>query len=151
PSSSTNHATLAIKLSSVFGYADWLDIILMIIGLIAAVANGTGLPLLFIVIGEMTNRFVMIVNLSAVMNSSSTCPAIPGLDIEAEMNRFAYYYVGISFAVMILSTIQVWTFLTSAARQTARIRQKFFFAILHQEMAWFDTSQIGTLNTRLTE
>ncbi|XP_065439363.1 ATP-dependent translocase ABCB1-like isoform X1 [Chrysemys picta bellii] len=142
-----------------FGYADWLDIILMIIGLIAAVANGTGLPLIIIVTGEMTNRFVMIgqavnmssVNLSAVMNSNSTCPAIPGLDIEAEMSRFAYYYVGISFAVMILSTIQVWTFLTSAARQTARIRQKFFFAILHQEMAWFDTSQIGMLNTRLTQ
>nr|XP_005314810.3 ATP-dependent translocase ABCB1-like [Chrysemys picta bellii] len=131
----------------------------MIIGLIAAVANGTVHPLIIIVTGEMTNRFVMIgqavnmssVNLSAVMNSNSTCPAIPGLDIEAEMSRFAYYYVGISFAVMILSTIQVWTFLTSAARQTARIRQKFFFAILHQEMAWFDTSQIGMLNTRLTQ
>ncbi|XP_065435277.1 ATP-dependent translocase ABCB1-like [Chrysemys picta bellii] len=142
-----------------FGYADWLDIILMIIGLIAAVANGTGLPLIVVVIGEMTNSFVTIgqainmssVNLSAVMNSNSTCPAIPGLDIEAEMNRFAYYYAGIGFAVVILSTVQVWTFLTSAARQTARIRQKFFFTILHQEMAWFDTSQIGMLNTRLTE
>uniref|UniRef100_A0A8C3RYG7 ABC-type xenobiotic transporter n=1 Tax=Chelydra serpentina TaxID=8475 RepID=A0A8C3RYG7_CHESE len=73
------------------------------------------------------------------------------MSLEAEMTRFAYYYVAIGFAVMILSTIQVWTFLTSAARQTARIRQKFFFAILHQEMAWFDTSQIGTLNTRLTD
>ncbi|XP_065254518.1 ATP-dependent translocase ABCB1-like [Emys orbicularis] len=142
-------------LQSQFGYADWLDIILMIIGLIAAVANGTGLPLRIIVGGEMTNSFVTIgqaVNMSAaVMNSSSTCPAIPGLDIEAEMTRFAYYYAGIGFAVVILSTIQVWTFLISAARQTARIRQKFFFAILHQEMAWFDTSQIGTLNTRLTD
>uniref|UniRef100_A0A8C3S1R0 ABC-type xenobiotic transporter n=1 Tax=Chelydra serpentina TaxID=8475 RepID=A0A8C3S1R0_CHESE len=136
---------------SIFGYADWLDIILMIIGLIAAAANGTGLPLIIVVFGEMTNSFVTIVNLSAVMNSSSIYPAIPGLDIEAEMTRFAYYYVAIGFAVMILSTIQVWTFLTSAARQTARIRQKFFFAILHQEMAWFDTSQIGTLNTRLTD
>ncbi|XP_065439391.1 ATP-dependent translocase ABCB1-like isoform X4 [Chrysemys picta bellii] len=147
-----------VGILKLFGYADWLDIILMIIGLIAAVSNGTALPLLFIVFGEMTNRFVMIgqavnmssVNLSAVMNYNSTCSAIPGLDIEAEMTRFAYYYAGIGFAVMILSTIQVWTFLTSAARQTARIRQKFFFAILHQEMAWFDTSQIGTLNTRLT-
>ncbi|XP_065254509.1 ATP-dependent translocase ABCB1-like [Emys orbicularis] len=142
-------------LQSQFGYADWLDIILMIIGLIAAVANGTGLPLLIVVFGEMTNRFVttgQAVNMSSVvMNSSSTCPAIPGLDIEAEMTRFAYYYAGIGFAVVILSTIQVWTFLTSAARQTARIRQKFFFSILHQEMAWFDTSQIGTLNTRLTD
>ncbi|XP_065254511.1 ATP-dependent translocase ABCB1-like [Emys orbicularis] len=131
-----------------FGYADWLDIILMIIGLIAAVANGTGLPLLIIVFGEMTNRFVTI---GQALNMSSGKQTIPGLDIEAEMTRFAYYYAGIGFAVVILSTIQVWTFLTSAARQTARIRQKFFFAILHQEMAWFDTSQIGTLNTRLTD
>ncbi|XP_065254501.1 ATP-dependent translocase ABCB1-like [Emys orbicularis] len=121
-----------------FGYADWLDIILMIIGLIAAVANGIGLPLIIVVIGEMTNRFVTI---GQAVNLSS----------EAEMTRFAYYYVGIGFAVVILSTIQVWTFLTSAARQTARIRQKVFFAILHQEMAWFDTSQIGTSNTRLTD
>lgn len=65
--------------------------------------------------------------------------------------RFAYYYVGLGFGVLLLSTIQVWTFLISAARQTARIRDKFFFAVLHQEMAWFDTIQIGTLNTRLTE
>ncbi|XP_041274196.1 ATP-binding cassette sub-family B member 5 isoform X3 [Onychostruthus taczanowskii] len=67
------------------------------------------------------------------------------------MTKFAYYYVGIGFAVLILSIIQVWTFLVAATRQTARIRQKFFFAVLHQEMAWFDTTQIGTLNTRLTD
>ncbi|CAM2105500.1 unnamed protein product [Caretta caretta] len=148
-----------VGILKLFGYADWLDIILMMIGLIAAVANGTGMPLLFVLFGGMTNRFVTIgqavnmssVNLSAVMNSSSTCSAVPGLDIEAEMIRFAYYYVGIGFAVIILSTIQVWTFFTSAARQTARIRQKFFFAILHQEMAWFDASQMGMLNTRLTD
>lgn len=66
-------------------------------------------------------------------------------------HRFAYYYVGIGFAVLILSTVQVWTFLIAATRQTSRIRRKFFFAVLHQEMAWFDSTQIGTLNTRLTE
>ncbi|KAM9163435.1 phosphatidylcholine translocator ABCB4-like [Pangshura tecta] len=84
-----------VGILKLFGYADWLDIILMIIGLIAAVANGTGVPLTIVVIGEMTNSFVTIgqavnmssVNLSAVINSSSTCPAIPGLDIEAEMTR----------------------------------------------------------------
>ncbi|XP_067418187.1 ATP-dependent translocase ABCB1-like [Emydura macquarii macquarii] len=147
-----------VGILKLFGYADWLDILLMMIGLIAAVANGTGLPLMIIVFGEMTNSFVssgMAINassgnLSALMNGS-TCLAIPGLDIEAEMTKFAYYYVGLGFAIMILSTIQIWTFLIAAARQTARIRQKFFFAILHQEMAWFDTTQIGTLNTRLTD
>ncbi|XP_032847569.2 ATP-binding cassette sub-family B member 5 [Tyto alba] len=127
----------------------------MIVGLIAAAANGTGLPLMIIVFGEMTNIFVLSGMKSNVSEdtsvNSSSCPSVPGIDIESEMTKFAYYYVGIGFAVLILSTIQVWTFLIAATRQTARIRQKFFFAVLHQEMAWFDTTQIGTLNTRLTD
>ncbi|NXK27152.1 MDR1 protein, partial [Arenaria interpres] len=138
-----------------FRYADWVDVLLMVVGLIAAVANGTGLPLMIIVFGEMTNSFVLSGVKSNVSEdisvNSSSCPSIPGIDIEAEMTKFAYYYVGIGCAVLILSTIQVWTFLIAATRQTARIRQKFFFAVLHQEMAWFDTTQIGTLNTRLTD
>ncbi|NXS93696.1 MDR1 protein, partial [Jacana jacana] len=138
-----------------FSYADWVDVLLMVVGLIAAVANGTGLPLMIVVFGEMTNSFVLSGVKSNVSEdipvNSSSCPSIPGVDIEAEMTKFAYYYVGIGCAVLILSTIQVWTFLIAATRQTARIRQKFFFAVLHQEMAWFDTTQIGTLNTRLTD
>uniref|UniRef100_A0A672TUM3 ATP-binding cassette sub-family B member 5 n=1 Tax=Strigops habroptila TaxID=2489341 RepID=A0A672TUM3_STRHB len=116
------------------------------VGLIAAIANGTGMPLMVIVYGDMTNSFVQ----NSSVNGSS-CPSIPGIDIEGEMTKYAYYYVAIGFAVLVLSTIQVWTFLIAATRQTARIRQKFFFAVLHQEMAWFDSAQIGTLNTRLTD
>ncbi|KGL80184.1 Multidrug resistance protein 1, partial [Tinamus guttatus] len=136
-----------------FRYADWVDILLMVIGLIAAAANGTGLPLMIIVFGDMTNTFV----LSGLQSNVSENASVNGsaclvpVDIEAVMTKFAYYYVGIGCGVLILSTIQVWTFLTAATRQTSRIRQKFFFAVLHQEMAWFDTTQIGTLNTRLTD
>ncbi|NXG04871.1 MDR1 protein, partial [Sakesphorus luctuosus] len=146
-----------------FCYADWVDVLLMVVGLIAAAANGTGMPLMIIVFGEMTNSFVLSgmesngkklkLDFSTYYTSanSSSCPSASGVDIEGEMTKFAYYYVGIGFAVLILSTIQVWTFLVAATRQTARIRQKFFFAVLHQEMAWFDTTQIGMLNMRLTE
>ncbi|NXL87260.1 MDR1 protein, partial [Alectura lathami] len=138
-----------------FRYADWADILLMVVGLVAAAANGTGLPLMIIVFGDMTNIFVLSGVNSTVLEdtpvNNSICLPAPGVDIEAEMTKFAYYYVGIGFAVLILSTIQVWTFLIAATRQTSRIRQKFFFAVLHQEMAWFDSTQIGTLNTRLTD
>ncbi|NWH30399.1 MDR1 protein, partial [Chloropsis hardwickii] len=141
-----------------FRYADGVDVLLMVVGLVAAAANGTGMPLMIIIFGEMTNTFV----LSGMQSNGkkfklnfstyhSSCPSDPGVDIEGEMTKFAYYYVGIGFAVLILSIIQVWTFLVAATRQTSRIRQKFFFAVLHQEMAWFDTTQIGTLNTRLTD
>ncbi|NWQ69564.1 MDR1 protein, partial [Neopipo cinnamomea] len=135
-----------------FCYADWVDVLLMIVGLIAAAANGTGMPLMIIIFGEMTNSFVLSgVESNDTSVNSSSCPSVPGVDIEGDMTKFAYYYVAIGFAVLVLSTIQVWTFLVAATRQTARIRQKFFFAVLHQEMAWFDTTEIGMLNTRLTE
>ncbi|XP_009482160.2 ATP-binding cassette sub-family B member 5 [Pelecanus crispus] len=144
-----------VGIFELFCYADWVDVLLMVVGLIAAVANGTGLPLMIIVFGDMTNSFVLSGMKSNVSEdtsvNSSSCPSVPGIDIEGEMTKFAYYYVGIGCAVLILSTIQVWTFLIAATRQTARIRQKFFFAVLHQEMAWFDTTQIGMLNTRLTD
>ncbi|XP_041322473.1 ATP-binding cassette sub-family B member 5 [Pyrgilauda ruficollis] len=141
-----------VGILELFRYADGVDVLLMIVGLVAAAANGTGMPLMIIIFGEMTNSFVLSgvqSNDTSVNNSNS--PSHPGVDIEGEMTKFAYYYVGIGFAVLILSIIQVWTFLVAATRQTARIRQKFFFAVLHQEMAWFDTTQIGTLNTRLTD
>ncbi|NXL16344.1 MDR1 protein, partial [Setophaga kirtlandii] len=135
-----------------FRYADGVDVLLMIVGLVAAAANGTGMPLMIIIFGEMTNSFVLSgVQSNDTSVNNSSCPSDPGVDIEGEMTKFAYYYVGIGFAVLILSIIQVWTFLVTATRQTARIRQKFFFAVLHQEMAWFDTTQIGALNTRLTD
>ncbi|XP_017679387.1 PREDICTED: ATP-binding cassette sub-family B member 5 isoform X2 [Lepidothrix coronata] len=141
-----------VGIFELFCYADWMDVLLMIVGLIAAAANGTGMPLMIIIFGEMTNSFVLSgVESNDTSVNSSSCPSVPGVDIEGDMTKFAYYYVGIGFAVLILSTIQVWTFLVAATRQTARIRQKFFFAVLHQEMAWFDTTQIGMLNTRLTE
>ncbi|XP_040292276.1 ATP-dependent translocase ABCB1-like isoform X2 [Bufo bufo] len=141
-----------------FVFADRLDIFLMIVGLVCALAAGTGLPIMIIVFGEMTDAFVTSgipnsnVSNSSVSNSSECNQKFIGtLDIEAEMTRYSYYYVGIGVAVFVLSIFQIWTFFIAASRQTHRIRQGFFKAVLHQEMAWFDSNQIGTLNSRLTE
>ncbi|KAM4684600.1 LOW QUALITY PROTEIN: ATP-binding cassette sub-family B member 5 [Amazona ochrocephala] len=131
-----------------FRYADHVDVLLLVVGLIAAVANGTGMPLMVIVCCDMTAFAKQSASKYTSVNSCS-CPTIPGIDIEIEMTKYAYYCVGIGFAVLVLSTIQAWTFLVAAKRQTARIQ--FFFTVLHQEMAWFDSTQIGTLNTRLTD
>ncbi|KAL2307451.1 hypothetical protein Nmel_000417 [Mimus melanotis] len=141
-----------VGIVELFRYADGVDVLLMIVGLVAAAANGTGMPLMIILFGEMTNSFVLSgMQSNDTSVNSSSCPSDPSVDIEGEMTKFAYYYVAIGVAVLFLSIIQVWTFLVTATRQTTRIRQKFFFAVLHQEMAWFDTTQIGTLNTRLTD
>ncbi|KAM8924455.1 LOW QUALITY PROTEIN: ATP-dependent translocase ABCB1-like [Pelodytes ibericus] len=136
-------------------FADNWDRLLMVIGLLCAAACGTGLPLMIIVFGQMTNAFVssgIPPNVSlANMSSNGSCAKIGSIDIEAEMTLYSYYYIAIGAAVFVLSVCQVWTFLLTSTRQSHRIRQKFFKAVLHQDMSWFDSNQIGTLNTRLTE
>ncbi|KAM5157175.1 ATP-dependent translocase ABCB1-like isoform 1-T4 [Mantella aurantiaca] len=132
-------------------YADAFDIFLLVIGLICAAASGTGLPILIIVFGEMTDYFVLSGTNVNVSGNSSGCAEVLPIDIEAEMTIFSYYYVALGCAVFALSVFQIWTFLSSAARQIMRIRQKFFRAVLHQDMSWFDSTQIGTLNSRLTD
>ncbi|XP_038653374.1 ATP-dependent translocase ABCB1 isoform X1 [Scyliorhinus canicula] len=147
----------AVGFFELFRFADRLDILMMTIGLFCAVLQGISLPLMIIVFGQMTDSFVKsgtLPNIStAVLNNSSTnaCFEIPGLDLEADMTRFAHYFVGLGFAVLIFGSLHVCMFLLAGTRQTGRIRQKFFHAILHQEMAWFDSNQIGELNTKLTD
>uniref|UniRef100_A0A9J8B548 ATP-binding cassette sub-family B member 5 n=1 Tax=Cyprinus carpio carpio TaxID=630221 RepID=A0A9J8B548_CYPCA len=115
-----------------FRYATCLEVLLMLIGLLCAAAHGIALPLMCVVFGQMTDSFFH------EMLLPNVC-------------RHAYYFVAIGAAVLILGTFQVMLFLLTAAKQTKRIREKYFHAILHQQMSWFDMHQIGELNIRLTD
>ncbi|KAK7157430.1 hypothetical protein R3I93_008803 [Phoxinus phoxinus] len=143
-----------------FRYATCLEVLLMVIGLLCASAHGVALPLMCVVFGQMTDSFVMSgqqLNMTGnstgnVIYSNLTCLAgSPEIGIEDKMTRYAYYFVAIGAAVLLLGTFQVMLFLLTAAKQTKRIREKYFHAILHQQMSWFDTHPIGELNIRLTD
>ncbi|KAK7147699.1 hypothetical protein R3I94_010274 [Phoxinus phoxinus] len=143
-----------------FRYATCLEVLLMVIGLLCASAHGVALPLMCVVFGQMTDSFVMSgqqFNMTGnstgnVTYSNLTCLAgSPEIGIEDKMTRYAYYFVAIGAAVLLLGTFQVMLFLLTAAKQTKRIREKYFHAILHQQMSWFDTHPIGELNIRLTD
>uniref|UniRef100_A0A674I8D2 ATP-binding cassette sub-family B member 5 n=1 Tax=Terrapene triunguis TaxID=2587831 RepID=A0A674I8D2_9SAUR len=109
----------------------------MVFGTIAAVLNGVCLPLMSLVFGEMSDGFVsgLIINF--------------GLTSSCEV--FALYYVGIGATALVFGYLQISFWVLAAARQTKKIRKTFFHAILGQELSWFDTSNSGELNTRLTE
>uniref|UniRef100_A0A8D0WUE8 Phosphatidylcholine translocator ABCB4 n=1 Tax=Sus scrofa TaxID=9823 RepID=A0A8D0WUE8_PIG len=136
---------------ALFRYSDWQDKLFMSLGTIMAIAHGAGLPLMMIVFGEMTDRFINIggnfsfpVNLSLSMLN-------PGRILEEEMTRYAYYYSGLGAGVLVAAYIQVSFWTLAAGRQIKKIRQEFFHAILRQEIGWFDVSDTTELNTRLTD
>ncbi|XP_006138405.2 ATP-binding cassette sub-family B member 5 isoform X1 [Pelodiscus sinensis] len=135
---------------TIFRYADGLDIILMIFGTIAAIANGVCLPLMSLVFGEMSNGFVSGCISQESLPSSLSCNQSQ-VPFEEQMTEFALYYIGIGATALVFGYLQISFWVLAAARQTKKIRKTFFHAVLGQELAWFDTSNCGELNTRLTE
>ena len=64
------------------------------------------------------------------------------------------YYV-IAFAiiagvVLLVGTVQGFSFQVTSDRQIRRIKERFFHALLYQEAQWFDTKSSGELTSRLS-
>ncbi|KAM7316116.1 hypothetical protein ACRRTK_024796 [Alexandromys fortis] len=144
-----------VGIFGMFRYADWLDNLYMALGTLAAVIHGTALPLLMLVFGHMTDSFTKaeasipsnITNQSEVNSSEN----ISSNHLEEDMATYAYYYTGIGAGVLIVAYIQVSFWCLAAGRQIHKIRQKFFHAIMNQEIGWFDVHDVGELNTRLAD
>ncbi|EHA97327.1 Multidrug resistance protein 3, partial [Heterocephalus glaber] len=134
-----------------FRYSDWQDKALMCLGTIMAVAHGSGLPLMMIVFGDMTDKFVNADGNFSFPVNFSLSQLNPGRILEEEMTRYAYYYSGLGAGVLVAAYIQVSFWTLAAGRQIKKIRQKFFHSILRQEIGWFDINDITELNTRLTD
>ncbi|KAJ0070440.1 hypothetical protein NL108_010680, partial [Boleophthalmus pectinirostris] len=73
------------------------------------------------------------------------------VDIEAQLRVFAYYYVGIGAAVLVLSYIQILFWVSAAARQIQKIRKTYFRKVMRMEIGWFDCNSVGELNTRISD
>ncbi|KAK1795268.1 hypothetical protein P4O66_010446 [Electrophorus voltai] len=149
----------SVGLFQLFRYATCPEVFMMLTGLLCSAIHGAALPIMCVVFGRMTDSFVQSgqqlnftgnVTFNFTLNSWG-CVTAPGVDIEASMTKYAYYFVGIGFGVLLFGTLQVMLFVLTATKQTMRIREKYFHAILHQQMAWFDTHPIGQLSTRLSD
>uniref|UniRef100_A0A8C9U049 ATP-binding cassette sub-family B member 5 n=1 Tax=Scleropages formosus TaxID=113540 RepID=A0A8C9U049_SCLFO len=142
----------AVGFFQLFRYATCLEVFMMVVGLLCAAAHGVALPLMCVVFGQMTDSFVASGQQLNITEDPVPSPVGHQLrEAEVKNGRHAYYFVGIGAAVLVLATFQVMMFFLTATKQTKRIREKYFHAILHQQMEWFDTHQIGVLITRLTD
>ncbi|KAK6491454.1 ATP-dependent translocase ABCB1-like isoform X1 [Huso huso] len=132
---------------SMFRYADSVDILLMVLGTLMAVAHGGAMPAMVIVFGDMTDSFVS----DSIAGLGNFTGPQSNESLEQQMTRFAYYYSGLGAAVLLAAYIQISFWTLAAGRQIKRLRKKFFHAVVRQEIGWFDVNEIGELNTRLTD
>ncbi|KAI1885483.1 hypothetical protein AGOR_G00204160 [Albula goreensis] len=131
---------------AIFRFADGLDIFLMVLGLLMAMANGAVLPAMVIVFGDMTDSFV---NDAVQEQLNVTIPSNETLG--EQMTSHAIYYSIMGAIVLVAAYLQVALWTLAAGRQVKRLRKLFFHSIIQQEIGWFDSNETGQLNTRLTD
>ncbi|CAJ1062228.1 ATP-binding cassette%2C sub-family B (MDR/TAP), member 4 [Xyrichtys novacula] len=127
---------------AVFRFAKGSDLVLIFFGTLMAMVNGVILPVMCIVFGDMTDSFVQD-SMGSILSSY--------LPLSFASCRYAIYYSIMGAVVLVAAYIQVSFWTLAAGRQVKRIRQLFFHSIMRQEISWFDVTETGELNTRLTD
>ncbi|XP_004604151.2 ATP-binding cassette sub-family B member 5 [Sorex araneus] len=134
----------------IFCFADRLDIILMVLGLLASLVNGACLPIMSLILGEVSDKLISgCLAKSSTTNYQNCTQSQEKLD--KEMIVLTLYYVGVGVAALVFGYIQISFWVMAAARQTRRIRKQLFHSILAQDISWFDSCEIGEFNTRMTD
>lgn len=67
------------------------------------------------------------------------------------MTELAIYYIYLAIGTMIVAYLHTGLFSVTAVRQTKKMRTAFFNSVMRQNIGWFDTYDVGELNSRLTE
>ncbi|XP_027187861.1 ABC transporter B family member 9-like isoform X2 [Cicer arietinum] len=118
-----NKSNQKVPFYMLFTFADRIDVTLMIIGIISAVANGLTQPFITLIFGKLINTF------------GSTVPS----HIVKQVSKVSLLYVYLAIGSGIASFLQVSCWVVTGERQAARIRSLYLKTILKQDIAFFDT------------
>ena len=161
-----------------FRYANILDIFMVVVGTLMAVAAGATIPSHVLLLGNVIDLFIAYNISRGTLASDATnatsgkmmeyfCNATdsstparlaeflnssdPGGLLQSKIGQFSLYYIGIASGMLIASFTSTLFWNLSAYRQSRRLRQAFFRAVMKQEIGWFDVNPSAQLNSRLSE
>eukprot|EP01112_Ceratiomyxa_fruticulosa_P021647 TRINITY_DN7692_c0_g1_i1.p1 TRINITY_DN7692_c0_g1~~TRINITY_DN7692_c0_g1_i1.p1 ORF type:complete len:553 (-),score=113.01 TRINITY_DN7692_c0_g1_i1:118-1776(-) len=120
-----------------FKFASRLDVFLMIVGTLAAMANGAVMPLFSLVFGQFIDIF-----LPYKFED-------PSYNVLHEITKVALWFFYIGIGVLCLSYLETGFWMITGERQIRRVRENYLKCILSQEIGWFDTSRSSELSTRI--
>nr|XP_039267519.1 ATP-dependent translocase ABCB1-like [Styela clava] len=149
-----------------YRYADCLDVFMIILGTITSIVHGTGLPLLNIFFGTITNslteygkfqtchfNYTMCINMG-LYNGTETQfdkDAAKAEDLEGNAVASIVYLAYIGAGVFVCASLQVGTFCFQASRQTNKLRVEYVRSVLRQDIGYHDLNSSGEINSRLSD
>ncbi|XP_068663118.1 ABC transporter B family member 21-like [Aristolochia californica] len=113
----------SIPFYRLFTFADPIDVALMTVGTVAAVANGAAMLLMTLILGNMINSFGQTTDINQLVH---------------EVAKVSLDYVYLAVGAGVASFFQVTCWVVTGERQAGRIRNLYLKTILRQDIAFFD-------------
>ncbi|KAL7948203.1 hypothetical protein V8C42DRAFT_342262 [Trichoderma barbatum] len=127
----------------VYANPTWIDIILLVTGTVSAAAAGVPFPLMGILFGQLVD------DLNTASCDAKTPDADEASRIQSSIDSkvLELTYIGIASFALIYIYIVCWSIFSR--RLEARIRDRYFQALLQQDATFYDQRQAGELSSRL--
>ncbi|KAL4320282.1 hypothetical protein GQ457_18G001080 [Hibiscus cannabinus] len=116
-----------------FRYADWIDVILMVLGTLGAIGDGISLIFTIAVLGRIMNN---IGKGSSQQNGHD--------NFMEDVEKCALYFTFIALVVLALAFMEGYCWSKTSERQVVKIRHKYLKCVLRQEVGFFDSQQATT-------
>ncbi|KAK0405945.1 hypothetical protein QR680_018274 [Steinernema hermaphroditum] len=126
------------SIGSLFRFANGIDVALMVLGSVLAIANGLLQPLNTIITGQIVN---------VLLNSKP----LEGRELWEEARPDVYGFFVLGVIILLVSVLQAICWHMVCERQIRRLRNAYLRGVLRQNIAWYDENRSGTLTTQLTD
>ncbi|TYI22086.1 hypothetical protein ES332_A06G080400v1 [Gossypium tomentosum] len=117
----------------IFRYADWVDILLMVLGTIGAIGDGMSTNWLILFVSRIMN------SLGYGSNSQQNNNNFMG-----EVEKCTLYFTYLGLGSMVVAFMEGYCWSKTSERQVLKIRYKYLEAILRQEVGFFDSQEATT-------
>ncbi|XP_031249243.1 putative ABC transporter B family member 8 [Pistacia vera] len=119
------------SIAIILRYANWTDILLMMLGTVGAIVDGMS-----------TNCLLVFAN--RIMNSLGYGNTQNRYSFMDEVGKCSLYFVYLGLAVMVVAFMEGYCWSKTSERQVLKIRYKYLEAVLRQEVGFFDSQEATT-------
>ncbi|CAG8574146.1 4069_t:CDS:1 [Paraglomus brasilianum] len=138
-----------VSFIQLFRFATTFDKILIAFGSIGAIANGTALPLMTIAFGGIITAFANFAIGIAQTTDDEQRSALAD-QMQDTVKDKLYYFIALGAGTFILSYLQMAFWMVAGENQAKRIREKYYAAIMRQDISFFDAISTGNVTSRIS-
>ena len=127
-----------LTVSDTFSFATCVDILMLLLGTVCALAQGASFPLMIIMFGDILGT----IGASGMADTDV---------FLKEMETILMRMLMIGGGVWVVAFVKSWCWGHAGARMAVKAREAYLRSIMRQDVGWFDTEKVLELPSRVVE